>query len=93
MSGRPDASQESRSFVRPTRRFIARSASRFFEATGACTTYASYPHVSKVARGSLGGRRMVGNGLDCSEAVHVLFRLPVRPWTCRSQHQDSCATL
>ena len=24
---------------------------------------------------------MVGHGLDCFEAVHVLSRLPVRPWT------------
>ena len=60
---------------------MAWSVSRFFEAVEACTTYASYPHASKRARGSLGGRNMVGHGLDCFEAVHVLSRLPVRPWT------------
>ena len=60
---------------------MAWSVSRFFEATEGFTTYALYPHVSKRARGSLGGRSMVGHGLDCPEAVHVLSRLPVRPWT------------
>jgi hypothetical protein len=24
---------------------------------------------------------MVGHGVDCCEAVHVLSRFPVRPWT------------
>ena len=75
---------------------MAWSASRFFEATEACTTYASYPHASKRARGSLGGRSMVGHGLDCFEAVHVLSRLPVRPWTKQMSivaSGQSCHTL
>ena len=39
---------------------------------------------------------MAGHGLDCFEAVHVLSRLPVRPWTKQMSivaSGQSCHTL
>lgn len=72
----------SRYDAREVSRFHAWFAIRFCDTTPRqSATYASYPNVRTRAVVRMDGRSVWGQGSVESWAVHVLSRLPVRPWT------------
>lgn len=78
----PTVSSFTRYNAREVSRFHAWFAIRFCDTMPRqSVTHASYPNVRTRAVVSMDGRRVWGQGLVSSRAVHVLIQLLIGPWT------------